>query len=785
MQTTPNLTQSINRATAIARQYRHEFVTPEHLLLALLDDNDARELLKGVSADIDVLRRDLNDYVQVKLASTVLSSDKEPVTSQAYRTMVQRAEIGANEAGKPIVNSALMLIAMVNEKDGASQFFLRQQGITLAKLVNFNTYGVATPTPATTAPAKTTQTPANNNAPKAEGEESELAKYSVNLNDKAANGKIDPLVGRENEVDRIIQVMARRKKSNPMLLGDPGTGKTAIAEGLAQRIVKGDVPPELEGHTIYSLDLGAMMAGTMYRGEFEKRLKAVIVEVQAMPKAILLIDEIHTLVGAGATGGGSMDAANLLKPALSDGSIRVIGATTYAEYRKYIEKDAAIARRFQKVEVVEPSIEDAILTLAGVAKYLEKHHNVQYTADAIRSAVELSAKYITDRRLPDKAIDVLDEVAASQVLLPVDQRERLFTKDHVEDVIAKLTNTPRKSVSNDEKDKMANLESVLKAKVFGQDHAVETLVNSFQIARAGLGDTNKPLGSFMFDGPTGVGKTELAKQMSEELGAPLLRFDMSEYMEKHAVARLVGSPPGYVGHDEGGQLTDAVGKNPHSIVLFDEVEKAHPDIFNIMLQILDYGTLTDSHGKKIDFRNTIVILTTNVSVNAVVQRNVGFNDDDTAPVAQQTTSGASAAVRKAFRPEFINRLDEVINFGRLPRDVIGMVADKFLNDLKGKLSAKNVVMERTDALRDHLVDVGFDHAMGARPMNRAIQELIKKPLSKALLFGELAQGGHVVVDVDQDTKKVKFTFNQASNSNNKPSEPDAGAQRRLPAPTMS
>jgi ATP-dependent Clp protease ATP-binding subunit ClpA len=780
MQTTPNLTQSINRATGFARQNRHEFVTPEHLLLALLDDNDARELLKGVAADIDVLRRDLNDYVQVKLASIVLSSDKEPTTSQAYRTMVQRAEIGATEAGKPIVNSALMLIAMVNEKDGAAQFFLRQQGITLNKLINFNTYGTATP--AAQPVAKTTQTPANNNAPQGEAPESELAKYSVNLNEKAANGKIDPLVGRENEVDRIIQVMARRKKSNPMLLGDPGTGKTAIAEGLAQRIIKGEVPPELEDHTIYSLDLGAMMAGTMYRGEFEKRLKAVIAEVQAMPKAILLIDEIHTLVGAGATGGGSMDAANLLKPALSDGSIRVIGATTYAEYRKYIEKDAAIARRFQKVEVVEPSIEDAILTLSGVAKYLEKHHGVQFTPEAIRSAVELSAKYITDRRLPDKAIDVLDEVAASQVLLPVDQRERLFTSDHVEDVIAKLTNTPRKSVSNDEKDKMENLEAVLKAKVFGQDHAVETLVNAFQIARAGLGDTNKPLGSFMFDGPTGVGKTELAKQLSEELGAPLLRFDMSEYMEKHAVSRLVGSPPGYVGHDEGGQLTDAVGKNPHSIVLFDEVEKAHPDIFNILLQVLDYGALTDSHGKKVDFRNTIVILTTNVSVNAVVQRQVGFGDD-VSPAKQEVGSGISAAVRKHFRPEFINRLDEVINFDRLPRDVIGLVADKFLNDLKGKLAAKNVVMERTEALRDHLVDVGFDHAMGARPMGRAIQELIKKPLSKSLLFGELAQGGSVVIDVDQDTKKVKFSFNEASG--NKPAEPDAGVQRRLPAPIMS
>ncbi|MGZ9109003.1 MAG: AAA family ATPase [Micavibrio sp.] len=768
MKTSANLEQSYNRAVQIAAKRRHEFLTPEHLLLSLLDDSEATRVLKGAGADTDTLRRDLTDYIDTKLSNTVLSSDKEPVPSQAFRAMVQRTEIAATAAGKTVMDSVQVIIAMLGERDGTAHYLMRQQGVTQEKILNFNTYGN------TSAPAKPAA--ANENEAK---DDSALGTYAVNLNKKARNGKIDPLVGRESEVDRVIQIMARRKKNNPILVGDPGTGKTAIAEGFAQRIVDGNVPEELEGFTIYALDMGAMVAGTKYRGDFEERMKKVIEEAQADPKAILLIDEIHTLIGAGAAG-GSMDASNLLKPALADGSIKCIGATTYAEYRKYFEKDAALSRRFQKVDVAEPSIEDAVLTLNGVSKYLAQHHNVEFTPGAIRAAVELSAKYIIDRRLPDKAIDVLDEVAASQILLPVDQRKKVFDVADIEETIAKLTNTPKKTVTADETSIMANLGDNLKAKVFGQNSAVDALVDAFQIARAGLGDTTKPLGSFLMDGPTGVGKTELTKQLAEELGIPLIRFDMSEYGEKHNVARMIGAPPGFVGYDQPGLLTDAVTKNPHCIILLDEIEKAHPDVFNILLQVMDHGALTDGNGKRADFRNIILVMTTNVSANAIVENTVGFGDFDS--VVSNERSGVTPAVKASFKPEFINRLDEILTFGHLTRDIIDNVAGKFLTQLKNQLAAKNVVMEETPALRDHLAETGYDREMGARPMARVIQDKIKKPLSKAILFGELVNGGSVQVDFDKAEKKITFNFNQAS-------APDEGTKKgqtlRLPAPSVS
>jgi len=735
-----NLEQSLHRALAYASERRHEYATLEHLLLALTEDQDSVAVLRACNVDVDRLRRDLVEFVDNNLADLVSPRAADPKPTAGFQRVVQRAAIHVQSSGREEVTGANVIVALFSERESHAVYFLQLQDMTRLDAVNYISHGVAK------APGRSQARPVHG-ADEDAGSEKVVKKgqdalnaYCVNLNKKAMQGKIDPLIGRDLEVERTIQILCRRSKNNPLYIGDPGVGKTAIAEGLARRIVKGEVPDVLKTATIFSLDMGSLLAGTRYRGDFEERLKAVVTELENYDGAILFIDEIHTVIGAGATSGGSMDASNLLKPALAAGVLRCIGSTTYKEYRNYFEKDRALVRRFQKIDINEPSVEDAIKILNGIKPYYESHHKVRYTPDAIKAAVELSAKYITDRKLPDKAIDVIDEVGAARMLLPESKRRKMVTVKDVEEVIAKIARIPPKSISLNDMEALRTLDRDLKTLVFGQDAAIETLASAIKLARAGLREPEKPIGCYLFSGPTGVGKTEVARQLARIMGIELTRFDMSEYMERHSVSRLIGAPPGYVGFDQGGLLTDAIDQHPHSVLLLDEIEKAHPDLFNILLQVMDHGRLTDHNGKNVDFRNVILIMTTNAGAADLAKPAIGFGRE----VRQ---GDDTEAINKMFSPEFRNRLDAVIGFAGLPPEVVAQVVDKFVMQLETQLGDRDVTIELTEGARAWLGKKGYDPSFGARPLARVIQEHIKKPLAEELLFGKLAKGGVVKVDV--------------------------------------
>jgi ATP-dependent Clp protease ATP-binding subunit ClpA len=740
------LEQAIHAALALANARRHEFATLEHLLLALVDEPDAARVMKACSVDTEDLRTTLVDFIDEDLANLITDIDgSEAVPTAAFQRVIQRAAIHVQSSGRTEVTGANVLVAIFAERESNAAYFLQEQDMTRYDAVNFIAHGVAKnpaygeSRPVTGATEMEDDATGGKIEPEAvEAGDSALAKYCVDLNEKARRGDIDPLIGRDQEVERCIQVLCRRRKNNPLLVGDPGVGKTAIAEGLAHKIVKGDTPAVLSKTTIYSLDMGALLAGTRYRGEFEERLKAVVTELEKHPDAVLFIDEIHTVIGAGATSGGAMDASNLLKPALQGGKLRCMGSTTYKEFRQHFEKDRALARRFQKIDVSEPTVEDAIKILFGLKPYFEDHHSVKYTNDAIRTAVDLSARYINDRKLPDKAIDVIDEAGAAQHLVAASKRRKSIGVKEIEDVVAKIARIPPKNVSKSDAEVLRDLEGALKRVVFGQDTAIEALSSAIKLARAGLREPEKPIGNYLFAGPTGVGKTEVAKQLAETLGVELLRFDMSEYMEKHAVSRLIGAPPGYVGFDQGGLLTDGVDQHPHCVLLLDEIEKAHPDVFNILLQVMDHGTLTDHNGRKVDFRNVVLIMTSNAGAAEQAKSAIGFGRD-------RREGEDTAAIERTFTPEFRNRLDAVISFGALPREVIVKVVEKFVLQLEAQLLDRDVTIELTEEAALWLAEKGYDDRMGARPLGRVIQENIKKPLAEELLFGKLAKGGVVKV----------------------------------------
>jgi ATP-dependent Clp protease ATP-binding subunit ClpA len=741
-----NLEQTLRQALAQANSRRHEYATLEHLLLALTEDQDAVSVMRACGVDIGKLRKDVTDYVDTELSNLAPARPEDAKPTAGFQRVLQRAAIHVQSSGREEVTGANVLIALFSERESHAVYFLQAQEMTRFDAVNFVSHGIA-------------KIPAHSEAKRVSGADTDaqgekvvkkgteaLDAYCVNLNRKALSGKIDPLIGREPEIERTIQILCRRSKNNPLYVGDPGVGKTAIAEGLARRIVHGEVPEVLKEATIFALDMGSLLAGTRYRGDFEERLKAVISEVEHLPGAVLFIDEIHTIIGAGATSGGAMDASNLLKPALASGVLRCIGSTTYKEYRSYFEKDRALVRRFQKIDVNEPSVEDSIKILMGIKPYYEKHHRIRYTAEAIKAAVELSSRYISDRKLPDKAIDVIDEVGAAQMLLPEHRRRKVIGLKDVEAVVAKIARIPPKSVSRDDKEVLRNLETSLKTLVFGQDKAIDALTSAIKLARAGLRDPEKPIGSYLFSGPTGVGKTEVARQLAHALGIELTRFDMSEYMERHTVSRLIGAPPGYVGFDQGGLLTDAIDQHPHQVLLLDEIEKAHPDLFNILLQVMDYGKLTDHNGKNVDFRNVILIMTTNAGAADMAKEAIGFQRFEREGEDEE-------AINRMFTPEFRNRLDAIIPFAALSNEVIQRVVDKFVIQLEGQLADRGVMIELTDAARAWLGRKGYDVKMGARPLARTIQEFVKKPLAEELLFGRLAKGGLVRIDV-QDGKVV-------------------------------
>ncbi|TQF76520.1 ATP-dependent Clp protease ATP-binding subunit ClpA [Elioraea sp. Yellowstone] len=752
-----NLEQTLHRALGLASERRHEYATLEHLLLSLVEDSDAAGVLKACAVDIEKLRRDLTEFLDKDLAGLVTDRAGDPKPTAGFQRVVQRAAIHVQSSGRDEVTGANVLVALFSERESHAVYFLQQQDMSRLDAVNYISHGIAkVPGRAEKRPVQGTPSGTEDGEGGREEKQSRrgqeaLANYCINLNRKAAQGKIDPLIGRETEVERTIQILCRRTKNNPLYVGDPGVGKTAIAEGLAKRIVEGDVPEVLARCTIYALDMGALLAGTRYRGDFEERLKAVVSELEAQPGAILFIDEIHTVIGAGATSGGAMDASNLLKPALASGTLRCIGSTTYKEYRNYFEKDRALVRRFQKIDVAEPTLDDSIKILKGLKANYEKHHKVRYTDEAIKAAVELSARYIHDRKLPDKAIDVIDEVGASRMLLPENKRRKTVTVKDVEEIVAKIARIPPKSVSADDKETLKNLERDLKAMVFGQDAAIEALSAAIKLARAGLRDGEKPIGCYLFSGPTGVGKTEVAKQLAKTLGIALTRFDMSEYMERHSVSRLIGAPPGYVGFDQGGLLTDAIDQNPHCVLLLDEIEKAHPDLFNILLQVMDHGKLTDHNGKQVDFRNVILIMTTNAGASDMAKPAIGFE-------RQARVGEDEEAIKRLFTPEFRNRLDAIIPFAGLTPEIVGRVVDKFVMQLEAQLADRNVTIELTDAARLWLAEKGYDPLYGARPLARVIQEHIKKPLAEELLFGKLAKGGAVRVGVDDESRTLTFTY---------------------------
>jgi ATP-dependent Clp protease ATP-binding subunit ClpA len=745
------LEQTLHRALAEANRRQQEYSTLEHLLLALIDDKDAAAVMRACGVDLDELTKLVTNYLDTELESLKISDGVEATPTAGLQRVVQRAILHVQSSGREDVTGANVLVALFSERESNAVFFLQQQDMNRLDAVSYISHGISK-IPGQSSPKtvrgtadnseKTSKEKGQQKKPGQQGE-SALKQFTVNLNEKAKVGKVDPLIGRMAEVDRTIQILCRRSKNNPLYVGDPGVGKTAIAEGLARKIIEGDVPDVLKDATIFSLDMGALLAGTRYRGDFEERLKAVVTELEQTPGAILFIDEIHTVIGAGATSGGAMDASNLLKPALSSGSIRCMGSTTYKEFRTHFEKDRALLRRFQKIDVNEPTIEDTIKIMMGLKPYYEEHHNVRYTAEAIKSAVELSARYINDRKLPDKAIDVIDEVGAAQMLVTEAKRKKVIGVKEVEAVVATIARIPAKSVSSDDKQVLATLEGDLKRVVFGQDLAITALTSAIKLARAGLRDPDKPIGCYLFSGPTGVGKTEVAKQLSALLGIPLSRFDMSEYMERHSVSRLIGAPPGYVGYDQGGLLTDAVDQHPHSVLLLDEIEKAHPDLFNILLQVMDNGKLTDHHGKTVDFRNTIVIMTTNAGASDMAREAVGFGstvrsgDDD-------------EAIKRMFAPEFRNRLDATITFAHLPSEVVARVVEKFILQLEVQLADRGVHIMLTDEAKAWLTTKGYDRQMGARPMARLIQEEIKKPLADELLFGKLVKGGEIRVFLKDD-----------------------------------
>lgn len=738
-----NLEKTLHKALAFAGERHHEYVTLEHLLLALCEDTDAMTVMRACGVDLDRLAVDVRGFVDAELGGLVSSQGGEPAPTTGFQRVVQRAAIHVQSSGREEVTGANILVALFSERESHAVYFLRQHDMTRLDAVNYISHGIAKQPglSETRTVHGVDDSPSEDDVVK-KGHEA-LEAYCVNLNRRAIEGKIDPLIGREAEVERTIQVLCRRSKNNPLYVGDPGVGKTAIAEGLARRIVTGDVPEVLKSAVIFSLDMGALLAGTRYRGDFEERLKQVMKELESLPHAVLFIDEIHTVIGAGATSGGSLDASNLLKPALASGAIRCVGSTTYKEFRSHFEKDRALVRRFQKIDVVEPSIEDAIKILHGLKPYYEKHHNVKYTAEAVKAAVELSAKYIGDRRLPDKAIDIIDEAGAARMLLPESRRRKTVTLRDVEEIVAKIARIPPKSVSSDDREALRNLERDLKTMVFGQDAAIEALSSAIKLARAGLRDTEKPIGNYLFAGPTGVGKTEVARQLACSLGIELLRFDMSEYMERHSVSRLIGAPPGYVGFDQGGLLTDSIDQHPHSVLLLDEIEKAHPDLFNIMLQVMDHGKLTDHNGKTIDFRNVIIIMTTNAGAQDLAKNAIGF-------MREGREGDDKEAIEQLFTPEFRNRLDAIISFGSLSMDVVEKVVDKFVMELESQLGERDVRIELTPEARHWLAQRGYDRTMGARPLGRVIQEHIKRPLAEELLFGKLAHGGSVTISIVDD-----------------------------------
>ncbi len=739
---------SLHMAFVEARQKRHEFITVEHLLLALLDNPSAAEVLRACAADIEGLRKELLTFINEHTPTVAGNDEIDTQPTLGFQRVIQRAILHVQSSGKKEVTGANVLVAIFGEKDSHAVFFLQRQNVTRLDVVNFISHGIT----------KTPQAKGKEEQPEAEADAQEkggaLESFTQNLNQLALTGKIDPLIGRDRELERVIQTLCRRRKNNPLLVGEAGVGKTAIAEGLARHIIEGRVPEILANATVYCLDMGALLAGTKYRGDFEQRLKGVLKQLADNPNAILFIDEIHTLIGAGAASGGTMDASNLLKPALSSGALKCIGATTYTEFRGVFEKDHALSRRFQKVDVNEPSVDETVSILRGLKSRFEEHHGVKYSAAAISSAAELAAKYINDRHLPDKAIDVIDEAGAAQRILPKSKQKKTIGKLEIEDIVAKIARIPPQHVSADDRSALKNLDRDLKNMVFGQEAAIDALAKAIKMSRSGLGDPQKPIGCFLFSGPTGVGKTEVARQLAYGMGIELIRFDMSEYMERHAVSRLIGAPPGYVGFDQGGLLTEAVTKKPHAVLLLDEIEKAHPEVFNILLQVMDHGTLTDNNGRKADFRNVVIVMTTNAGAEALQKTSIGFT-------ANKGQGDEMADIKRMFTPEFRNRLDAIISFRALDAQIILRVVDKFLMQLEGQLHEKKVEAIFTDTLRAWLAEKGFDPLMGARPMARLIQDTIRSALADELLFGKLVHGGRVTIDLDEH-EKITLKFEEAS-----------------------
>ena len=739
---------SLHMAFVEARQQRHEFITVEHLLMALLDNPSAAEVLRACSANIDELRKSLAQFIKENTPTVGGADEVDTQPTLGFQRVIQRAimHVQSTGSGKKEVTGANVLVAIFGEKDSHAVYYLHQQGVTRLDVVNFIAHGIKKSDPPEQ-PKANESSGSESDKEEVDGKGSPLDQFTQNLNQLAREGKIDPLIGREHEVERVIQILCRRRKNNPLLVGEAGVGKTAIAEGLAWRITQNDVPEILADAQVYSLDMGALLAGTKYRGDFEQRLKSVLKHLKDQPHAVLFIDEIHTLIGAGAASGGTLDASNLLKPALSSGAMKCIGATTFTEYRGIFEKDAALSRRFQKIDVVEPSVEQTVEILKGLKSRFEEHHSVKYALGALQAAAELSAKFINDRHLPDKAIDVIDEAGAAQRILPKSKQKKTITRNEVEEIVAKIARIPPASVSNDDRSKLRTIDRDLNSVVFGQEPAIEALSAAIKMARSGLGKPDRPIGSFLFSGPTGVGKTEVAKQLAFILGIELIRFDMSEYMERHAVSRLIGAPPGYVGFDQGGLLTEVITKKPHAVLLLDEIEKAHPDVFNVLLQVMDHGSLTDNNGRKADFRNVIIIMTTNAGAETMNKATIGFTNS-------REQGDEMADIKRLFTPEFRNRLDATVSFKALDEEIIMRVVDKFLLQLEGQLAEKKVEVTFTDALRKHLAKKGFDPLMGARPMQRLIQDTIRRALADELLFGSLVDGGRLTVDIDADGKTV-------------------------------
>lgn len=768
---TPSLENALERALTAAGERQHEYATLEHLLLALTDDEDAIEVMSACKVDIAALKQALEQYIDEDLSSLITDNPSGRVQpTAAFQRVVQRAVLHVESSGRDEVSGANILISIFSERESHATYFLQEQDMTRYDAVNYVSHGVSKVPgqnrPTTPRGAEQEETPPN--APQSEA----LDAYCVNLNEKAKQGKIDPLIGRQLEIERCIEVLCRRAKNNPILVGDPGVGKTAIAEGLARMIVNGEVPEILSDATIWALDMGALLAGTRYRGDFEERLKAVMKEIGEQEKGILFIDEIHTIIGAGATSGGAMDASNLLKPALQNGDVRCMGSTTFKEYKQHFEKDRALSRRFRKIDVVEPNVEDAVKILTGLKSTFEDFHGLRYTNDAIRSAVELSARYMTDRKLPDKAIDVIDEAGATQWLVPESKRRKTIGVKEIEAIVAKIARIPPKQVSKDDAQAIKSLEADLKRVVFGQDQAIDALSSAIKLSRAGLREPNKPIGSYLFTGPTGVGKTEVTRQLASILGVELHRFDMSEYMERHSISRLIGAPPGYVGYDEGGLLTDAVMQHPHSVVLLDEIEKAHPDLFNVLLQVMDNGTLTDANGRKVDFRNVILVMTTNAGASDAAKNSIGFGrgrkDDE-----------QEEALKRLFTPEFRNRLDAVITFGGLTPEIIERVVEKFVLQLEVQLADRNVTIELAAGARDWLAKRGFDAEFGARPLARIISEHVKKPMAEELLFGKLAKGGTVKIGHDKKADELTFKYVEDKPAKRKPKTTGKGKPEKV------